>query len=63
MKSKKYDLDNSMYITTDALLRITGLPRDRAIRIATEAGAKVEFGRSVLWHREKALKAAERLAE
>ena len=56
MKKKKYDLDSSMYITTDALLRITGLPRDKAIRIATDAGAKLEYGRSVLWHRGKALK-------
>lgn len=63
MQKRKYDRDDSMYITTDALQRITGLPRNRAIEIATEAGARLEFGRSVLWHREKALKAAERLAE
>lgn len=63
MQKRKYDRDDSMYITTDALQRITGLPRNRAIEIATAAGARIEFGRSVLWHREKALKAAERLAE
>ena len=40
-------------VTTAELKEIISCGRDNAIRIATEAGARVQIGRRVLWNVEK----------
>ncbi len=62
MFKTKYLTDESMLINTESLQRITGLGRGSAVRLGIEAGARVEIGRRVLWHRKKVLKHIDDLA-
>lgn len=62
MYETKFKSNESMLINTDKLRELTGLGRDAAIRLGTEAGAKVVVGRLIYWHRKKVLTYIENLA-
>lgn len=63
MFNRKYANEHSLLINTPELQALTGLGRDSAIRLATEAGAKVKVGRLNYWKRETVEAAIERLSE
>ena len=62
MFETKFSSSEPMLINTNTLRQITGLGRDAAIRLGTEAGAKVEIGRLVYWHKKKVLRYIENKA-
>lgn len=63
MYNRKYANKNSLLINTPELQEFTGLGRDSAVRLATEAGAKVVIGRLIYWNRQKVEAAIDRLSE
>ncbi len=63
MHTRKYRNNKSLLINTQELQELTGLGRDSAKKIATEAGAKVVVGRLIYWDRAKVEAAIERLSE
>lgn len=63
MYNRKYANEHSLLINTPELQAFTGLGRDSAIRLATEAGAKVVVGRLVYWNKAKVEAAIEQLSE
>lgn len=63
MYNRKYANKHSMLINTKELQELTGLGRDSAKRLATDAGAKVVVGRLIYWNRAKVEAAIEQLSE
>ena len=56
-ETQRYNDDvRPLTVTTEDLRRMLGCGRDNAIRIATEAGARIEIGRRVLWNVDKVQK-------
>ena len=62
MHETKFRSNESILMNTDKLRELTGLGRDAAIRLGTEAGAKVVVGRLIYWHRKKVIAYIEGLA-
>ena len=46
------DLRQKILVNTEDLMRLTGYGRPTAIRIGTEANAKVSFGKKIMWNVE-----------
>lgn len=43
-------IDNSLAVSTSVLMKMLNCGKPTAIRIGTEAGAKIIIGRKVLWN-------------
>ena len=46
-------LDNNITVSTDTLSKLLDCGRATAIKIGTEADAKIKIGKRVLWNTEK----------
>lgn len=43
-------IDNSLAVSTSVLMKMLNCGKPTAIRIGTEAGAKIVIGRKILWN-------------
>lgn len=66
MRAKKETLDyagNILLVDTPRLMQLCSTGRPKAVEIGTEAGARVQMGRSVLWNVKKVQEYIDRISE
>lgn len=62
--TRKTDItENTILVSTDRLREALMCGRESAVKLATDAGARVEVGRRVLWNLEKVKKYVEEISE